>query len=162
MKIVEGPGFIHFLANIESITMADLSGYERQKQHDENIAKTVEDIMRMPREELTALVATLAKTIEEVTPAINELTDRLNEGDELTEEEMTALIGFQDTCRQAADFIILAKQGIMQQLTSQVDEIYYALKQEAQKGNPEAKKAFEKLQASKQKAIQTEMGDTNN
>ncbi|GBL35507.1 hypothetical protein EMGBS15_11020 [Filimonas sp.] len=142
--------------------MADLSGYEKQKQSDEKVSKAIEDIMRMPREELADLMASLAKTIEEVTPLISEFTERIHDGDELTEEEMTTLIDFQDICQKASDFILLAKQALMNRMTAYADEVYYAIKAEAEKGNPEAQKSFEKLRLSRQKVIKAEMGDSSN
>ena len=142
--------------------MADLSGYEKQQQSDEKITKAIEDIMRMPREELADLMASLTKTIEYITPLVNELTERIHNGEELTKEEKTALIEFQDLCQRSSDFILLARRALMNRMTAYADEVYYAIKAEAEKGNPDAMKSFEKLHASRQKVILSEMGDNNN
>lgn len=142
--------------------MADISGYEQRKKQESELEQAVELIMKMPADEIHQKIKTMTDAIESLTPYVNSMNARIKQGDVLSVEEKQTLDQMSNVLKKAVDFVVMAKQGLMNKLMAVADSYYYALKAEADKGDEEAKQLFEQLKAYKQDSIRSEFPENNN
>lgn len=142
--------------------MSELNEYQHQRSSDEALERAIQKMMELPVEEIHQHIEKIKNTIDQLTPYIIEMNNRVKNGDLLEDDERIRLDQMSQVLKQSVDFVVMAQNRLMNKLMASADSYYYSIKAEAEKGNEEAMKIYEELKVLKQESIRNEFPENNN
>lgn len=144
------------------LNMSSQNTHDNQRSSDSAMEMAIQKMMELPIEQINERIEKLMGTIDQLTPYITEMNDRLKAGELLEDDERVRLDQMSQVLKQSVDFVVMAKQRLMNKLMASADSYYYSIKAEAEKGNEEAIKIYENLKLLKQESIRNEFPENNN
>jgi hypothetical protein len=142
--------------------MADISNYKSKLARQKEIDDVITSIMKLSNEELKEKQEAIENYMNLTMPIIEVLTQKKNDGMELTTEDNELLDNIFKGLKDGADFMLLAKQAIDSRLLNFTDEVYFHLKAEAEKGNIDAQALFKEIQSDRQKMLDNDLIKSQN